>query len=151
MLAYYLPTILTSEAVTLSSTPSSKEYVEIDTEDLAVYGFKKAFLDGVPVAFPGKEPVRSNELYFQLYRNTTQKKWLEKIDKGRLYVPIILEQTDNNSPPRKLYRRVGNGAYAIAFLSPKDFQEFDEKKRFANYRLVHSDRTETYSVNGILI
>ena len=151
MLAYYLPTILTNETVMLVSVPPTKEYIEIETEDLSLYGFKKAFLDGTPVMFSEKDPVRSNELFYQLFRNTAQKKWLDKIDKGRLYVPIAMNKTSPETPPRKLYRKVGEMAYAIAFLSPKDFQEFNEDGKFNSYRLVHSDRTETYSVNGTLI
>lgn len=149
MLAYYLPTILTNETVMLVSVPPTKDYVEIETEDLSLYGFKKAFLDGTPVSFPEKDPTRSNELYYQLFLNTKQKKWLEKMDKGRLYIPIALDSP--TSPPRKLYRKIGESAYAIAFLSPKDFHKFNEEGRFNGYRLVHSDRTETYSVNSTLI
>lgn len=159
MTAYYLPSVLTGETVMLVSNPVTKEYLPAETENLGCMGFKKAFLDGVPVPLSFNGPINANRLYFQLYLNTKQQKWLDKIDTGKLFVPVALPRrqearsgsTAADTQPRKLYRKSGNGFRVVAFLSPEDFERFDAEGRYKEYRLVHSDRTEQYIVNGILL
>lgn len=155
MTAYYLPSMLTGESVMLVSEPATEEYLPVDTGNLGRMGFKKAFLDGVPVPVPADGPVNANRLYFQLYLNTKQQKWLDKIDTGKLFVPVMLpagqDAAKEDMRPRKLYCRQGDGYCAVAFLSPEDFGRFDAEGRYAGYRLVHSDRTEQYMVNGVLL
>lgn len=154
MIAYYAPSILTTETVMLSSTQPTEEYIPVETDTLTSLGFKKAFLDGVPIPLEPASRIFSNPLYFQLYRNTKQKKWLEKIDKGMLYVPIMLQSTQADSlraQPKKLYRKVDGCYYVIAFLTPEDFVSLTKNGDYKGYRLVYADRTEHYVVNGIIL
>lgn len=154
MIAYYAPSILTNETVMLSSTQPTEEYIPIETSTLTSLGFKKAFLDGAPIPLEPASHIFSNPLYFQLYQNTKQKKWLEKIDKGMLYVPIMLQSTQADSlraQPKKLYRKVDGSYYAIAFLSPEEFTSLAKSGNYKGYQLVHADRTERYVVNGVIL
>lgn len=156
MTAYYLPSMLTGETVMLVSAPATTEYVPIETENLGTFGFKKAFLDGTPIPITANASVNANRLYFQLYLNTKQQKWLDKMDTGRLFVPVALPRQElrQEAPParpKKLYRRSGTKLHVVAFLSPEDFARFDTEGRYRDYRLVHADRTEAYVVNGVFL
>ena len=71
------------------------------------------------------------------------------MDAGKLLVPIKL-QPDGN-PPRKLYRRVQDKLYVLAFLTKEDYDRFNEDNRFEGYYPVYADRTEHYVVNGIVL
>ena len=147
MTAYYLPSMLTGDTVMLTASPSSEEYVAIDTEKLASYGFKKAWLDGTPIAIVG--PVaHNNELYLQLYKNTRQQKWLEKIDTGKLLVPIAFRPGEQ---PKKLFRKIDDKLYTLAFLKREDFASFDTEGKYKDYKLMQADRTEHYVVNGVVL
>jgi len=148
VIAYYLPTMLTTETVMLVSNPPSEDYVAINTEELSTLGFKKACLDGMPIQLTGEKPTKSNGLYLQLYQNTKQQKWLSKIDTGKLYVPIELIPGE---PPKRMYRKINGKVYTMAFLNQKDFEHFDKEGKYRKYRLVHSDRTEHYIVNGVIL
>lgn len=148
MTAYYLPSVLTGETVMLVSIPATEEHVAVDTEELAALGFKKACLDGMPIPVKGNGPVNANWLYLQLYINTRQAKWLEKVDTGRLLVPVCLRPGEM---PRKLYRKIGGSLYTMAFLSEEDFNVFDMEGRYREYQLVQADRTERYIANGVML
>lgn len=147
MTAYYLPSVLTGENVMLTAVPATEEYVAVDTGKLAELGFKKACLDGIPIPVTGSGPVNANWLYLQLYANTKQPKWLEKVDTGKLLVPVDLRPGEM---PRKLYRKIGGSLYTMAFISEGDFEAF-AKGRYREYRLVQADRTEHYVANGIIL
>lgn len=154
MIAYYAPSILTNETVMLSSSKVTDEYIPVETTTLTSLGFKKAFLDGAPLSLEPATHIFANPLYFQLYQNTKQRKWLEKIDKGMLYVPVMLlsSQADSlRAQPKKLYRKLEGRYYAIAFLSPEEFDSFKENETYKGYQLVHADRTEAYAVNGVIL
>lgn len=148
MIAYYAPDMLTSDAVMLTKEPLGKEYLPIETEKLASMGFKKAFLDGVSLPLEEASEVNANPLYFQLYKNTKQQKWLQKMDAGKLYVPVMIQK---NGAPRKLYKRVKDKLYVMAFLTKEDYDVFNADNRFEGYQPVYADRTEHYVVNGILL
>ncbi len=151
MLCYYDPSMLTCEEIQLKTKKEGRYQTEIDTGELYLSGYKSATLDGFP--YPVSSPrgtclydINPNGLYLTLYKNTGDKKWLSKIDKGLLLIPIAMT-ADRTEIPKRLVKK----GHPLAFINREDFMKFDKSGNYTDYRLVFADRDETYSLNGKII